>query len=86
MFCGIDAHKRFHVAALVDDTGVQRGVLWFANSPEGTARLRSFLAEHHAQDAPIGIEGSGHFARAMSAAAAGARPPGARRAALAHPA
>ena len=67
MFCGIDAHKRFHVAALVDDTGVQQGVLWFANTPDGTARLRSFLAGHHAEDAPIGIEGSGHFARAMSA-------------------
>jgi transposase len=67
VFCGIDAHKRFHVAALVDDTGVQQGVLWFANSPEGTCKLRAFLAGHHAQDAPIGIEGSGHFARAMSA-------------------
>jgi transposase len=67
VFCGIDAHKRFHVAALVDSTGVQQGVLWFANSPEGTSKLRAFLAGHHAQDAPIGIEGSGHFARAMSA-------------------
>lgn len=65
MFCGIDAHKRFHVAALVDQGGQPRGTLSFANSPEGTARLRAFLAEHRAEDAPIGVEGAGHFARAM---------------------
>jgi transposase len=67
MFCGIDAHKRFHVAALVDQGGQARGWLSFANSPKGTARLRAFLAEHEALEAPIGVEGAGHFARAMCA-------------------
>jgi transposase len=67
MFCGIDAHKRFHVAALVDQGGQPCGALSFANSPEGTARLRAFLADHGATDAPIGVEGAGHFARAMCA-------------------
>jgi transposase len=67
MFCGIDAHKRFHVAALVDAGGVQRGVLWFANTAEGTRRLRAFLAAHAADEAIIGVEGAGHFARAMCA-------------------
>ena len=67
MFCGIDAHKRFHVAALVDASGVQLGWLSFANTPEGTGRLRAFLAQHQACDALIGVEGAGHFARAMCA-------------------
>src|SRR5262245_36121382 len=67
MFCGIDAHKRFHVAALVDQGGRACGSLSFANSPEGTARLRAFPAERGAADAPIGVEGAGHFARAMCA-------------------
>lgn len=67
MFCGIDAHKRFHVAALVDAGGVQRGALSFANTPEGTRRLRAFLAEHTADEVIIGVEGAGHFARAMCA-------------------
>jgi transposase len=67
MFCGIDAHKRFHVAALIDAGGVARGTLRFANSPEGTARLRAFLADQGAEKALIGVEGAGHFARAMCA-------------------
>ena len=67
MFVGIDAHKRFHVAALVDSGGAQLGALSFANSPEGTARLRRFLADHGATEAPIGVEGAGHFARLMCA-------------------
>ena len=67
MFCGIDAHKRFHVAALVDGAGILKGTLWLANSPEGSGRLRAFLAEHEADGATIGIEGAGHFARAMCA-------------------
>ena len=71
MFCGIDAHKRFHVAALVNQGGRPCGALSFANSPEGTARLRAFLAEHEAERAPIGVEGAGHFARAMCAQLAG---------------
>ncbi len=65
MFVGIDAHKRFHVAALVDATGRQRGWLSFANTPEGTRQLVGFLACHQASDALIGVEGAGHFARAM---------------------
>ena len=71
MFCGIDAHKRFHVAALVDQGGAPLGALSFANSSEGTAQLRAFLAEHGAEDAPIGVEGAGHFARATCAELAG---------------
>jgi transposase len=65
MFCGIDAHKRFHVAALVDGGGAARGTLTFPNTPEGTTRLRAFLSDHDAEDALIGVEGAGHFARAM---------------------
>lgn len=67
MFCGIDAHKRFHVAALVDAGGIARGTLRFPNSPEGTARLRAFLADLGAEDALIGVEGAGHFGRVMCA-------------------
>jgi transposase len=67
VFCGIDAHKRFHVAALIDQGGAALGTSWVVNSPEGTAELRAFLAEHGAEDAPIGVEGAGHFARAMCA-------------------
>ncbi len=71
MFCGIDAHKRFHVAALVDQGGAQRGALSFANSPARHRPAAAFLAEHGAEDAPIGVEGAGHFARAMCAELAG---------------
>jgi transposase len=63
MFVGIDAHKRFHVAALVDAGGAQLGVLRFANCAEGTARLRRFLADHEAEAALIGVEGAGHLGR-----------------------
>ena len=63
MFVGIDAHKRFHVAALVDAGGAQLGVLRFANGAEGTARLRRFLADHKAEAALIGVEGAGHLGR-----------------------
>lgn len=67
MFVGIDAHKRFHVAVLVDERGEQLGVLRFANSPAGTRALQGFLDAHEASDALIGVEGAGHFARSMCA-------------------
>ena len=67
MFVGIDAHKRFHVAALVDAGGVPVDVLSFPNSAEGTRRLQRFLDDHGAGDALIGVEGAGHFARVTCA-------------------
>jgi transposase len=62
---GIDAHKRFHVAALVDERGTELGWLEFPNSAAGAERLRGWLREHGADAALIGVEGAAHYGRQL---------------------
>ena len=65
MFVGIDVHKHAHAAALVDERGGEHGALLFANSPDGYQRLLSWLAEHGAMSALIGVESPGSYGRAL---------------------
>jgi transposase len=65
MFVGVDVHKHTHAAALVDERGGEHGTLLFANSPEGYRRLLSWLAEHRAAGALIGVESPGSYGRTL---------------------
>jgi transposase len=65
VFVGVDVHKHIHAAALVDERGGEHGALLFANSPEGYGQLLSWLAEHGATSALIGVESPGSYGRAL---------------------
>lgn len=65
MFLGVDAHKLFHVAALVDERGVELGCLSFANSLAGVRMLRDWLSARGGEQALVGVEGAGHYGRLL---------------------
>ena len=67
MIVGIDVHKRAHVAALLDERGGEIGTLSFTNSPEGMRRLRTWLLEHDAGEAPVGVESPAGYGRLLVA-------------------
>ena len=64
MFCGIDTHKRTHVACIVDSTGRARSERSFPNSSSGFSQLAAWLRTH--QVARTGIEGSGSYGFALA--------------------
>jgi transposase len=72
VFVGIDVHKRLHAAALLDERGGELGTLTFANRPDGYRRLLTWLADHGADDAVIGVESPGSYGRALVGALAAA--------------
>ena len=72
MFVGIDAHKRFHVAALVDERGAELGWLELPNSAAGAQALCRWLAAQGAEEALVGVEGAAHYGRQLCLALAAA--------------
>lgn len=68
MVAGIDVHKHTHTAALLDPTSGEVATLTFANSPEGFARLRSWLTGHGGAEAVTGIENAAGYGRPLVAA------------------
>jgi transposase len=69
---GVDAHKHFHVAALVDARGAELGWLEFPNSAAGAEALRCWLAEQGVEQALVGLEGAAHYGRQLCLALAAA--------------
>lgn len=65
MIVGIDVHKQSHAAALIDDRGGELGVLTVANSPAGFAKRITWLQEHDAGGAVIGVESPGSYGRSL---------------------
>jgi transposase len=67
MVVGIDVHKHAHVAALLDERGGEIGTLGFANSPAGMRNLCSWLQDHDAGDAVVGVESPAGYGRLLVA-------------------
>jgi transposase len=65
VFLGVDAHKLFHVAALVDEHGAELGALSFPNSAAGVRLLRDRRCERGGEQALVGVEGAGHYGRVL---------------------
>ena len=72
MFVGIDVHKHQHAAALIDARGGELGALTVPNSPEGYRRLLSWLDQHDAAEAVVGVESPGSYGRQLVGALAAA--------------
>jgi transposase len=72
MFVGIDVHKHTHAAALIDERGGELAALTVPNSPQGYRRLLSWLGEHHATEAVVGVESPGSYGRRLVGALAAA--------------
>jgi transposase len=67
MIVGIDVHKHAHAAALLDERGGTIGTLCFANSPAGMHKLCSWLSDHDAADAVVGVESPAGYGRLLVA-------------------
>jgi transposase len=67
LIVGIDVHKHSHAAALLDERGGEVGTLTFTNTPKGYQRLLSWLAEHDAAEAVVGVESPGSYGRCLVA-------------------
>ena len=67
MIVGIDVHKHAHAAALLDERGATIGTLAFANSPAGMHKLCSWLADHDAAEAVVGVESPAGYGRLLVA-------------------
>ena len=65
---GIDVHKDQHVAAIIDHAGRELATLAFANTPAGFGRLTTWIDQHDAQDARIGIENASSYGQALTVA------------------
>lgn len=70
MVVGVDVHKRSHTVALLDQHGTLLETLEIANDGAGSERLVSWLHEHGASDAVIGIENAAGYGRVLCAALA----------------
>jgi transposase len=68
MILGVDVHKHTHTAALLDPPGGEVSTLTFANSADGIARLRDWLAERGGSEAVVGIENAAGYGRLLAAA------------------
>jgi transposase len=70
VYGGVDTHKEFHVAAVIDEVGRILGTETFAATAAGYRRLERWL-ERHGQIAKVGVEGTGCYglglARALAA-------------------
>ena len=70
VYGGVDTHKEFHVAAVIDDIGRILGTETFPATAAGYRRLERWL-ERHGQVARVGVEGTGCYglglARALTA-------------------
>ncbi len=60
VYGGVDTHKEFHVAAVVDDVGRILGTDTFPATAAGYRRLRRWL-ERHGTVAKVGVEGTGCY-------------------------
>lgn len=60
VYGGVDTHKDFHVAAVIDDIGRILGTETFPANTAGYRRLERWL-ERHGQVAKVGIEGTGCY-------------------------
>ncbi len=66
IYIGIDVAKRFHVAALVDDSGRLITHLCFDNNATGYQQFFACLDRHSAGTEPvIGMESTGHYGAAL---------------------
>ena len=68
MILGVDVHKHTHTAGLLDPASGEISALTFANSPDGIARLRSWLADRGGTEAVVGIENAAGYGRLLAAA------------------
>jgi transposase len=68
MILGVDVHKHTHTAALLDPPSGEISTLTFANSVDGIARLRDWLAERGGLKAVVGIENAAGYGRLLTAA------------------
>ena len=70
VYGGVDTHKEFHVAAVVDEVGRILGTETFPTTAAGYRRLERWL-ERHGTIAKVGVEGTGSYglglARMLSA-------------------
>lgn len=70
VYGGVDTHKEFHVAAVVDEVGRILGTETFPATAAGYRRLERWL-ERHSTIAKVGVEGTGSYglglARMLSA-------------------
>ena len=60
VYGGVDTHKDFHVAAVIDDIGRILGTETFPANAAGYRRLERWL-ERHGQIAKVGVEGTGCY-------------------------
>lgn len=60
VYGGVDTHKEFHVAAVIDDVGRILGTETFPATAAGYRRLERWL-ERHGQLAKVGVEGTGSY-------------------------
>jgi transposase len=67
MIVGIDVHKHAHAAALLDERGGTISTLSFANSPAGMHKLCSWLTDHDAAEAVVGVESPAGYGRLLVA-------------------
>ncbi|MGI8478452.1 MAG: IS110 family transposase [Gaiellaceae bacterium] len=72
MVVGVDVHKQSHAVALLDERGTSLGSLSIPNSVAGAERLLSWLDEHDARQAPVGIENAAGYGRLLCAVLASA--------------
>ena len=61
MFIGVDTHKDTLAASCVDPAGREVAQQAFANTPDGHAKLLSWMRSHAPDLDRIGIEGSANF-------------------------
>lgn len=60
VYGGVDTHKDFHVAAVMDDIGRILGSETLPATAAGYRRLQRWL-ERHGQIAKVGVEGTGSY-------------------------
>ena len=64
MFAGIDTHKDTLAVAVIDDAGRLLAAREVPNTEQGFVQLVGLFETH--QVVRVGIEGSGHFGRAVA--------------------